>query len=395
MPRAQHDAWIANIERERDSRGSAELHGTKLLRSERGRRMAARIVECGFQHGCLPLNFVAYKQFSIALRLIDTFFDPWSNPVASWVPNHAFELRKALAETLWRVGEEHIRDFASTWKKPTRADWRRIAIGLANDVRKADSAEDSLLEVHASRIYASLRGAVREMPRIYEAETIESFGSRYAGMSLNLPVFVGFMRLADAWCEAITSKSGKVIHDESREFKSAFEEVFRLLGSVGRGPHHLRIGGRVVRFGVTHLQDFTTAVSHSTPGLQAADVLASSIRHVATRVLRVEALDEAERDLAAVALGLQLMHRRAEHLLQLDEYIGASADFDRLFPAVLDAVRARHEKPEALTGGAPALRDKWGEPAPSIAAGDSTGVEDLRSPEFPAEHGFPSVHIGR
>lgn len=378
MPRAQHDAWVANIERERKTRGSAELHGTKLLKSERGRRTAARIIESGFQHGCLPLNFVAYKQFSITLRLIDTFFDPWSNPVASWVPDHASELRKALAETLWRVGEEHIRDFASTWKRPTPTHWRRIAIGLANQVRDADDKGDPILAEHASRIYASLRGAVREMPRIYDAETVESFGSRYAGMSLNLPVFVGFMRLADAWCEAITSKSGTVIHDETKEFKPAFEEVFELLGNVGTRPHQLLIGGRVVRFGVTHLQDFTTAESHSTPGLQAADVLASSIRHIATQLLKGETLDESERNLAAVALGLQLVHRLAGHPLELDEYIASSGDFDQLFPVVLDAVRARHDRAEALEDATPPIRDKWGTPA-SAVAGDRAALRPDRT----------------
>jgi hypothetical protein len=106
--------------------------------------------------------------------------------------------------------------------------------------------------------------------------------------SLNYPAFAQFVRIADDMLAGQGRPPTKVIRDETAEFESAFRYLFNAFTRIKKvDTGHALQDGTPIRFGLESLQDFRTGKSSETPELQAADLLASSVRVLGHSALKL------------------------------------------------------------------------------------------------------------
>ena len=299
VPKDREEKWLEQIEALRAEQASPELHGVKLLKTKKGQVLAARILEAGLENACLPTSLVAFKGHCLALRVVETFLDPITNPHASWLESGANETRREAATLLWDQFSPAVRQFGACFKTPDRESWSSAVSAIADAL---DPSESEL----APRLAESLRGCLRPyvMDEIIEAENAGYWGSgrRHATMSLNFPVFLNFLRNLDT---LLHNAEVDVVHDETHRFEAAFREAIQLFERVGR----VDIGtqsGQPWRLSPGAYRSFETRDSKASMGLQAADILAASIYKVAKRAHDNDELQGAEGQLAALGLGYDI-----------------------------------------------------------------------------------------
>lgn len=301
VPKEREQKWGAEIASLRAQQGAPELHGVKLLKTSKGRKLAANILEAGLRNGCLPTSLVAFKRHCLALRVVETFLDPGLNPGATWLPSGANETRREIATLLWQEVPEAVRQFGTCFKSPERAAWTASVTAIADALDAADVASRHCGLV--SILVRSLRQALAPdtMDEIIDVESRSEWGSgkRYEAMSLNFPVFLNFMRNLDMLMHGAVID---VVHDETLQFEAAFRQAIELFGKLGRVDIRTE-DGTPWRLSPGSYRSFRTRDSREVIGLQAADTMATSVFRVAKRAHNDEPLTEDEEPLAALALG--------------------------------------------------------------------------------------------
>lgn len=334
VPSHRKGEWASDIENIRIRHGAAELHGVKLLKSDRGLDTAVSVLETSLKHGAFPASLVAFKGHCLSLRAVDAFMDPSHNPAARWLPTGANETRREVATLLWDRATDAVRSFGQAIKKPDADTWSRVATELAQALRASPSIELSI-KVAETLAHATSPDVI---DMIVEAEQVTAWGGgkRYESVSLNFPIFLNFLRNLD---EIVVGRNGvcDIIHDETLQFESAFEQGVELFSRTGRVDVRGE-DGTIYRASPESFKSFNTADSESLPALQAADVLASSIYRVAKRVARNETLRRKERPLAALSLG-HLAPMAIAGRLSIIPGVGSKDEIMRLHKTAVDAAQ--------------------------------------------------------
>jgi hypothetical protein len=327
VPKEREQQWTAEIVSLREQQEAPELHGVKLLKTSKGRKLAATILEAGLRNGCLPTSLVAFKGSCLALRVVETFLDPMSNPGASWLPTGANETRREIATLLWEEVPDAVRQFGACFKSPERGTWTSSVAAITDALEVSDASTR-----HGSRpstLVKSLRQALAPdiMDEIIDMEGRGLWGSgkRYESMSLNFPVFVNFMRNLDMLMEGAVID---VVHDETLQFEAAFRQAIELFGKVGRVDARTE-DGTSWRLSPGSYRSFQTRDSKDVIGLQAADIMAASVFRVAKRAHNCEPLTDDEEPLAALALGHEAAFAITGHLPRVPG-MGSGAELVRL-----------------------------------------------------------------
>jgi hypothetical protein len=299
VPKEREQQWTAEITSLRAQQGAPEMHGVKLLKTSKGRKLAAKVLEAGLRNGCLPTSLVAFKGHCLALRVVETFMDPMSNPGAAWLPSGADGTRREIATLLWQEVPNAVREFGTCFKTPEQAAWTAAVSSIIDALDTADVA--SRHGILASILIRSLRQATVPdiMNEIIDGESQGFWGSgkRYEAVSLNFPVFLNFMRNLDM---LIPGAVIDVVHDETIQFQAV-----ELFGKLGRADVRTE-DGTSWRLIPGNYRSFTTRDSKEVIGLQAADIMAASVFRVAKRAHDDEPLTDEEEPLAALALGHEL-----------------------------------------------------------------------------------------
>ncbi|PRQ08744.1 DUF3800 domain-containing protein [Enhygromyxa salina] len=347
VPKEREQQWATEIASLRAQQRAPELHGVTLLKSSKGRKLAAKILEAGLRNGCLPTSLVAFKGHCLSLRAVETFLDPMLNPGAVWLPSGANETRRGIATLLWQEVPDAVREFGACFKTPDRSTWTAAVTGIANalDAANVTSRNGTLV----SNLVRSLRQALvpEVMDEIIDSErrTVWGTGKRYEAMSLNFPVFLNFMRNLDMLMHGAVLD---VIHDETLQFEAVFRQGVELFGKLGRIDVRVE-DGTAWRLSAGSYRSFTTRDSKDVIGLQAADIMAASVFRVAKRAHDDEPLTNEEEPLAALALG----HEAA--LTVTGDFprapgMGSGAELTRLHLRAFQAAQ-RYYKTGAQTGG--------------------------------------------
>lgn len=343
VPQHREEAWISAVDAIRIEAGVDELHGVRLLKSRAGRDTALRVLEAGLKSGCVPVSLVAWKDHALALRAVETFLDPYTNPAAAWLPTGANDTRTRIAALLCDHAGDALREFGRTFKHPECSAWIEVAAALAGALCAAETtAEDRAI---ADRVVASLQAAAtaRVMGEILEEEHtgVEGNRKRNEVMALNFPMFLNLLRSTDQMLERQGARCG-VVHDATLEFEGALAEGVAQFKRVGK-LETIMEDGTVSRLSTASYDSFRTASSVEHPGLQAADVLASSIGKAAKKVAQGRDLDDRESALVGLAMGHELslfLTRKIERLpgVGSDEQImGLHTIANRAWKRYLDA----------------------------------------------------------
>lgn len=344
VPPEAHKAWADTLFRLGAHWQGSELHAHKLWKRERGKRLLLGVLEAGARHMCVPLLSVSYKRACLAFRLIDAFMDPVTNPIAAWLPFEFNDKRKFVAKLIDQYAREQVYTFGEKYKDATVLAWRDVAENLATALEASKAVADPTETETLSRIVITLRGASGAMEEIVAEELRsdpgDTFTRRDIAISLNLPVFVQFTRLADDTLAKLGRKA-EVLHDETRQFRTAFDQAFSLSKAVGRLRHVTPLqDGRRILLGTGHLTSFNTADSKSVIGLQAADALATCAFRIATMVHTGEPFDAITEAICAAVYSLNWASRFTGEPTGWDDYVGFSDDWEALGRAALAAATA-------------------------------------------------------
>ena len=335
VPRKHEQAWLTDLAALSAEQSASELHGLKLLRTGKGCKLATKILEAGLRNACLPTSLVAFKGHCLALRVVETFLDPMTNPKAAWLPSGANETRRAAATFLWDEVRDAVRQFGACFKTPERATWGS-AVTVIADAIDSSGAELRHETLDTRRISESLRNCLNPnvMDELINLEASGYWGSgrRHASMSLNFPAFLNFLRNLDP---LLHNAKVDVIHDETHRFEAAFQQAIDLFKKLGR-VDIVTESGESWRLSPGSYRSFETRDSKTTIGLQAADILAASVYKVAKRAHDDEPLGDHEGPLATLALGHDFA-LAMEGAIQRLPGMGSEAELSRLHGLALHA----------------------------------------------------------
>jgi hypothetical protein len=341
VPKRREHQWNTAVAQLRDENGASELKGARLLGTRRGVEIAARILEVSREHGCIPRSLVAFKKHCLSLRVVEIFLDPASNPDASWLPEGADETRREVATLLWTLTPDRLRSFAEPFRTPDPASWRQILLGFVRDLQAA--SPEPATEAVVANLVRSFRHAAEPavLDEIIDGERVGASGwgggKRYEAMSLNFPAFLHLIRQIDPFLEHMAAVC-HVVHDETLQFEAALSQGVETFARIGRVEIRSQ-DGTPWRLSTGCFRSFKTANSRESLGIQAADVLASCVRLIAHRSVDRVDLSESEEDLAALAMGDNVMaaiNKKGRGV----PGIGSEDDLGHLHVSVLKATMA-------------------------------------------------------
>ena len=140
-------------------------------------------------------------------------------------------------------------------------------------------------------------------------------------MALNYPMFLNLLRNTDRVLERQGARCD-VVHDETLEFQGAFTEGVEMFKRVGKLETVIE-DGTLARLSTASYDSFETGSSAERSGLQAADVLVSSIGRAAKKLAQGRELGDRE----AALLGLAMGHELTLFMTgQLDRLHGVGSD---------------------------------------------------------------------
>lgn len=284
----------------RGQRGCAEVHALKWLKTSSGRRSIVQFLRQVGRLKIVPLFYVAEKRFAIAAKIVETFFDPFHNERAAWLPTGANVDRESLAQSFYKLPNAQLEQFALAYRNPTVESFQAVIQSLA--------AFCELLPNHQPHLAWTLRGNLSELGDLVRTESLQDSSLRHPIMtSLNVPIFAQFVRMADAFLSLRPDTSAEVIHDETSEFEPVFRYFFdAMVGVSDEAEPYLLQDGTPINFGLSRLRNFRTASSHVSPGVQLADIFASSVRYVIGSAWRDDEWDDSTKALALFTLPMFL-----------------------------------------------------------------------------------------
>lgn len=295
-----------------------EVKGRDLINTERGRKKLAVALRELREHAT-PF-FVAYeRRFSATAKIVSVYFDSYTNPDANWiVPGDAVRERDVAEHLARLLPPAVIERFAQHYRCPSKE-------GLGASAQEIER----VLAARGSSLAATLQGAIKNIEAI-AAE--EHHGNQHRAMAgLNVPALSQLMRKVDRFMDRNAPARWNLVHDEMRECESSFVQAVRILGSAARATEVPLSGGVSRRLHLGHYDSMRMAHSESTPGVQAADFLAVTVRKLFNELSSGQNLHGARRKLCKHTLSHMLIGDDPE----LGGVFMPREDLDRLAPIIL------------------------------------------------------------
>lgn len=257
---------------------AAELHAKKILRSAVGAARSLKLVEALAEAGCMPVASLVEKRYAVAGKIVETFLDPYYNPLA---PKElgieagaelAVNLKQDLAQVFYNLPDTYLEDFARAYRIP---DGRLLAQSM-NRLTLA-------LKLTGNDALAQMIEGSR--PRLDEIARDEGWVKDSRGAaSLNFPIFATVLSILEDIGRSIGVRRLHVRHDSSEEFREAFQSVFERFMSLRGMPIAKEVryeNERLAFFGLRIVDSFEMVDSHGSPLIQAADLLAGALNSYA------------------------------------------------------------------------------------------------------------------
>jgi hypothetical protein len=253
--------------------GSAELKGGTLTKSTSGQRRAATAIRSLRKAGAVPFFWAMQRSYCIAGKVVDVFLDTAYYPECAWLALADVDQREEVTQTIvTSVPPGVLEAFATAYRKPQRDAWAAVLDGIADAMRTAGEA----------KLEATFRGARKALDVVIEAEDLGNAHTELA--ALNVPALMHALRLVDRYVEFIGGMY-RVIHDVNVQFEEPFRST---ISSHQVGPDEpceiLLPNGRRHRQFLRRMTTLEFANSKAVLGLQAADLLVSSVGRVTKKI---------------------------------------------------------------------------------------------------------------
>ena len=249
------------------------------------------------QIGLVPLYVIAEKRYCIAGKIVETFLDPFFNSKIASPFTSDIVTKQQLANTLYDcLSDETLKQFADAYRNPTKSGFETALSRIVAECQHRINPE----------LAGLLVGSLSQLDEIADAEftAVSSWGK---GMgTLNLPCLISFLMIVEQLARIEAFLPGKVVHDEQGPYQDDYRRVFEQHRNGGDGMMFVE-GMRVPYSAIRLIENFEIQRSVEQPLIQAADLLAGSITHLATRMAKGEQLRQQEIDLGGLTLPPMLL----------------------------------------------------------------------------------------
>lgn len=279
--------------RKRFSLAGEELKWTKVARRKDYSAIYRSFFETMLKHGALPFFFVMDKDYLLAAKTVETYFDPAYNHHFAPGFTGAFKEKKELAEALLNA-KEVLAEFASMHGHGEVPPRERV---------------EALAEMIAEWFELGGQPLLAETQRDYSDDELDDLRSEFGATNSmrsttghSLPALMqlleGFMRP-----RAIALK---IVHDNLTRFDDVIEFVQRLLRPPGPADS-MGVGDGVFYFSMPTVTGFELVDSKSEPFVQLADLLCGFVRAAFTKVKHGDDLDDDE---LAICSDIAMVHHQ-------------------------------------------------------------------------------------
>ena len=280
---SQHDALLAELPgiRERHRLNAPELKWQQLAKRDNGSTIFRAIFQTMIDHAAMPFFFVMDKDYLLAAKAVETFFDPAYNHFFPMEFASAFDVKKDLAEAIM-LAPELLAEFADMLRAGAEPDAARIQ-GLANEL--AD-----FLEVNRAP-------ALAETLRHFSSEEVQDIGSEFgADEWLRTTLGHSMFGLMERLEYFLLPKGVRIdiVHDSIVRMDNLFDSI-RAMSRAPDGGGGMIINGEIRDVGVATVDSLRLGDSKEEPFIQFADLLCGFVRTVFTKLKRGEPLDDDER----------------------------------------------------------------------------------------------------
>lgn len=306
-----------------------EIKGKNLMRNESQQFKSLDLHRGLLKSGALPFYTISHKSHSLALKFVEIFLDPFSNPSVSWLPTSYFNKRRDIATLLYRIVPQTAwMNFLKSYKKDGKIEgWIKIVNdSLLAIQKKSRSIKDKNLRIN---LIKSLISAKKNIDEIYEQEIYtDLFGfSHSQWVSLNLPVFAHLLRYVEEYFLHRNDDCHiNIIHDETSTFSEILEYYVNIFKKID--DMYIPIDdNRPFLIGLEKVNSFKVCKSHEELPIQAADFLASSINKLCVSFHKKEKWNSSLEEIASDIL-IHLYH--GEDKLRLGGMMGPQDFIDDL-----------------------------------------------------------------
>jgi hypothetical protein len=244
------------------------------------------------QIGLVPVYVIAEKRYCVADKIVETFLDPAYNPKLNGRFTIDLLTKQEIANTLYeKMSDTTLSRFAEAYRAPTQAGLENALAAIAVECRNCVNPEMAEL----------IEGSITRLAEIAadEVEAVSSWGR--ASGTLNLPCLISFMMLIEELGRKQSYSFRKIVHDEQGSYQADYLRAFH----QHRDAEDQRVfleGMRVPYGAIRMIGDFEVQRSVEQPMIQAADLLAGSISHLATALLDGRKLHPPEIELGGLVL---------------------------------------------------------------------------------------------
>lgn len=314
----------------REGYTKAEIKGTRLLKSAKGRRFLRAVSEA-MGASAIPYFYLVEKRYAICAKLVESLFDPSYNPAVRneelWDP----DARQEIAQHFYDGPEDLIYGFGTAYREKNADAICENAEGWLDHFRAHPVAD---LEIRIAAVQPVLKKEMHGEFRAYD-------GTPTGYDSLNMPIWVMvFQDMEHHFLDPCD-----VIHDHIAEFQDCFEHTYKQLRD-GRRSTLVFKDGRAFTSGLRKVVSVGFAESEAEPLIRAADCIAASTREFAWRAFKGEPVDENLAKAVYPTLGalacwvMSHMHPSLGFFPQLGTVMGSSQFSGRLFARVVETMRA-------------------------------------------------------
>ena len=297
------NSLIEKLKRE-NFQQAKELKGSRLLKSEKGRKFCVETIEKLFDLGGVPFNIVVDKRYLVYAKLVDWFLDPEYNSKLTMSFLWDNNLRKNIADILQNACSECEDIFKIVYKNPTILNIKELNHKLVSELRKSN---------------------LNELANVFENEDLDyeqildeiligiNSEEKSAMSTVNYTVFNSFINLVEQFGRKAGLKNIRFYHDNVAQFTNAFPTLFKLYKeNKDKGSISL-LGGNEIVFSATTIKFFEMRDSQKNYLIQAADILSSTLNYYMTEKYM-------ERELSASIKRMDDFVKKTILLSSMDEY---------------------------------------------------------------------------
>lgn len=261
-----------------------ELKSGQLLRRHNSSGIFREFFSLGLRHGALPFFQVADKDYLIAAKTVETYFDPAYNHLLPFVFTANAGRKKKIAEGLLH-DPALLRRFAELLRagtRPSESEVRQIGRDLASCLRSAGQA------TAASWLPEFSAEGIRDIQLEFDA-------AAWARTTTGHTLWTVLQQL-----ELFLRKQGmttEVVHDNIVRFDDLLDVIRSMFRPAEKTPIRL-LDGRSLPDAFSMITSLELADSKDEPIIQLADILCAHLRIIFTKLKSKIPLSEDERKTA-------------------------------------------------------------------------------------------------